>query len=142
MDTVLEVRWVAPKVGVLIGREIDHMILRQPGGKGGARITGKGAGFRQLDALERRWNYIHDWNICSMKFRDKCFEALHRGFIAIIRRRQVEVEPQSSPRLLLARRCEVETIEVHHLVPDSGEVVGKFLVGVRTSVDFRQCAEL
>ena len=42
----------------------------------------------------------------------------------------------------MLRSGEVEAIKVHHLVPRRDKVVHELLLGVRTSVDFRQGPEL
>src|SRR6185312_6121552 len=44
--------------------------------------------------------------------------------------------------IVVLRSGEVEAIEVHHLVPGRDEIVDELLLGVGTSVDLRQCAEL
>ena len=46
----------------------------------------------------------------------------------------LDPEPIGSPK--------VEAIQVHHLIPGRYKVMDKLLLGVRTSVDFRQGPEL
>ncbi len=48
----------------------------------------------------------------------------------------------SESDVLWVRVREVETIEVHHLVPDPNEIMDKLFVCVLTSVDLRQCPKL
>jgi hypothetical protein len=49
---------------------------------------------------------------------------------------QVEVERYGTLEAELSRSRQVETIEVHHLVPGRYKVMDKLLLRVRTSVDF------
>jgi hypothetical protein len=53
-----------------------------------------------------------------------------------------EAGKQTMARLTRNQRLrEVETIQVHHLVPSRDKVVNKFLLRVGASVNFRQRAE-
>jgi transposase len=55
---------------------------------------------------------------------------------------QVEVEQRKTFKAYPLRSCEVEAIQVHHLVPGRHEVTDELLLRVRASVDFRQGTEL
>ncbi len=44
--------------------------------------------------------------------------------------------------VLFDRLRDVESIEIHHLVPARNKVVNKLLLRIGTGVDFSQCAEL
>ena len=46
------------------------------------------------------------------------------------------------PKTFLLRSGDVETVKVHHFVPYCNKVVEELLLGVLTSVDFRQGPEL
>jgi trans-2,3-dihydro-3-hydroxyanthranilate isomerase len=46
------------------------------------------------------------------------------------------------PPVLLDRLRDVESIEIHHLVPGRDKVVNKLLLRIGTGVDFSHCAEL
>jgi hypothetical protein len=49
---------------------------------------------------------------------------------------------QKPSKTFMLRSGEVETVEVHHFVPHRHEVVQELLLGVLTSIDFRQGPEL
>jgi hypothetical protein len=89
------------------------------------------------DCIETPRSYV----VNSLRERSK-HPSVRGGYRFLIIRFAVQNTLQKPSKTLMLRSSEVEAVKVHYLVPHRYKVVQKLLLGVLTSVDFRQGSEL